>query len=73
MVNGVIRQNEWTLLDLHVGCGAMSTGLCLGASISDIKLVIRWAVNVNQYACKCLNLNHPETGEEEDFLNLLKA
>jgi len=30
---------EWTLLDLYSGCGAMSTGLCFGASISGIKLV----------------------------------
>ena len=28
-----------TLLDLYSGCGAMSTGLCLGASLSGLKLV----------------------------------
>ena len=27
-----------TLLDLYSGCGAMSTGLCLGAALSGIKL-----------------------------------
>lgn len=31
--------SEWSLLDLYSGCGAMSTGLCFGASISGIKLV----------------------------------
>lgn len=28
-----------TLLDLYSGCGAMSTGLCIGASITGVKLV----------------------------------
>ncbi|KAI4327813.1 hypothetical protein L6164_020231 [Bauhinia variegata] len=82
-VNGVTCQNhtsdvsEWTLLDLYSGCGAMSTGLCLGASISGVKLVTRWAVDINSYACKSLKLNHPETQVRneatEDFLCLLKA
>ena len=27
------------LLDLYSGCGAMSTGLCMGASLSGVKLV----------------------------------
>jgi DNA (cytosine-5)-methyltransferase 1 len=27
-----------TLLDLYSGCGAMSTGLCLGAAWSGLKL-----------------------------------
>jgi DNA (cytosine-5)-methyltransferase 1 len=45
VVNGESSQNngseksEWSLLDLYSGCGAMSTGLCFGASISGIKLV----------------------------------
>lgn len=30
---------QCTLLDLYSGCGAMSTGLCMGASISGVKLV----------------------------------
>lgn len=76
-VNGDICKKEWTLLDLYSGCGAMSTGLCLGASISDTKLVTRWAVDINQHACKSLKLNHPETQVRnepaEDFLHLLKA
>ncbi|OIV92666.1 hypothetical protein TanjilG_18017 [Lupinus angustifolius] len=68
---------EWSLLDLYSGCGAMSTGLCFGASISGIKLVTRWAVDINEHACKSLKLNHPETQVRneaaENFLNLLKA
>lgn len=45
VANGGLIQNkdsektEWTLLDLYAGCGAMSTGLCFGASISGINLV----------------------------------
>lgn len=30
---------ERTLLDLYSGCGAMSTGLCLGANSCGVKLV----------------------------------
>lgn len=30
---------EVTLLDLYSGCGAMSTGLCLGAQLSNVNLV----------------------------------
>ncbi|KAL5856359.1 hypothetical protein ACOSQ3_003817 [Xanthoceras sorbifolium] len=49
------------LLDLYSGCGAMSTGLCIGASLSGVKLVTRWAVDINAHACKSLKKNHPET------------
>lgn len=28
-----------SLLDLYSGCGAMSIGLCIGASLSGVKLV----------------------------------
>ncbi|XP_012574570.1 putative DNA (cytosine-5)-methyltransferase CMT1 [Cicer arietinum] len=70
-------KSEWTLLDLYSGCGAMSTGLCFGASISGMKLVTRWAVDINSHACESLKLNHPETQVRnepaEDFLSLLKA
>ncbi|GFY80737.1 transmembrane/coiled-coil protein [Actinidia rufa] len=65
-----------TLLDLYSGCGAMSTGLCLGASISGLKLVNRWAVDINSDASQSLKLNHPQTEVRnegaEDFLSLLK-
>ncbi|KAK8625380.1 hypothetical protein V6N13_090253 [Hibiscus sabdariffa] len=64
------------LLDLYSGCGAMSTGLCMGASLAGIKLVTRWAVDINSFACKSLQWNHPETKVRneaaEDFLSLLK-
>jgi len=33
------NSSEWTLLDLYSGCGAMSTGLCLGATLAGVKLV----------------------------------
>lgn len=32
-------QRETTLLDLYSGCGAMSTGLCMGAQLSGLNLV----------------------------------
>ena len=31
--------SEMTLLDLYSGCGAMSTGLCLGANMFGVNLV----------------------------------
>ncbi|KAL9324724.1 hypothetical protein ACSQ67_009581 [Phaseolus vulgaris] len=67
---------EMTLLDLYCGCGAMSTGLCLGGNLSGVNLVTRWAVDLNKHACECLKLNHPETEvrneSAESFLSLLK-
>lgn len=33
------RKPEVTLLDLYSGCGAMSTGLCLGANLNGLNLV----------------------------------
>ncbi|KAK2641446.1 hypothetical protein Ddye_023209 [Dipteronia dyeriana] len=70
------KKSELTLLDLYSGCGAMSTGLCLGANMSGSNLVTRWAVDLNQYACESLKLNHPETEVRnetaEDFLSLLR-
>nr|ASL68818.1 DNA (cytosine-5)-methyltransferase chromomethylase [Litchi chinensis] len=70
------KNSELTLLDLYSGCGAMSTGLCLGANMAGSNLVTKWAVDLNQYACESLKLNHPETEvrneSAEDFLSLLK-
>ncbi|TYK14253.1 DNA (cytosine-5)-methyltransferase 1 [Cucumis melo var. makuwa] len=67
------RKPEVTLLDLYSGCGAMSTGLCLGGNLSGVNLVTKWAVDLNQYACESLRFNHPETqvrwkgyGSDED-------
>lgn len=38
---------DFALLDLYAGCGGMSTGLCLGAELSGIKLVtVRHVLNV---------------------------
>ncbi|XP_050230866.1 DNA (cytosine-5)-methyltransferase CMT2-like isoform X2 [Mercurialis annua] len=67
---------ELALLDLFSGCGGMSTGLCLGAKLSCVDLVTRWALDSNKFACESLKLNHPETNirneAAEDFLELLK-
>ncbi|KAK1578662.1 hypothetical protein Q3G72_032109 [Acer saccharum] len=67
---------ELVLLDLYSGCGGMSTGLCLGAKLSSINLVTKWAVDSDKSACESLRLNHPETRvwneKAEDFLQLLK-
>ncbi|GAB2276959.1 DNA (cytosine-5)-methyltransferase cmt3 [Dionaea muscipula] len=71
-----VHESEMTLLDLYSGCGAMSTGLCLGANLYGVNLVTRWAVDTNNFACQSLKLNHPETEVRnetvEDFLELLK-
>ncbi|OMP03392.1 hypothetical protein COLO4_10449 [Corchorus olitorius] len=68
--------SQVTLLDLYSGCGAMSTGLCLGANMAGLKLVTRWAVDLNKYACESLKWNHPETEVRnepaDEFLALLK-
>ncbi|KAL8159474.1 hypothetical protein V2J09_001011 [Rumex salicifolius] len=68
--------SEMRLLDLYAGCGAMSTGLCLGANIFGVNLTTRWAIDINAPACESLKLNHPETEVRnesvEDFLALLK-
>jgi len=34
-----LHKPQMTLLDLYSGCGAMSTGLCIGAALSGTKLV----------------------------------
>ncbi|KAK4791302.1 hypothetical protein SAY86_031715 [Trapa natans] len=69
-------KDEIRLLDMYSGCGAMSTGLCLGANLGGFKLVTKWAVDLNEHACNSLKLNHPETEVRneaaEDFLSLLK-
>ncbi|MQL91983.1 hypothetical protein Taro_024604 [Colocasia esculenta] len=67
---------ELALLDLYSGCGGMSTGLCLGACDVGVKVVTRWAVDVDRVACSSLKLNHPETQvwneSGDDFFALLK-
>ncbi|CAL9237888.1 unnamed protein product, partial [Arabidopsis halleri] len=76
-LNNVVSCNkEKYMLDLYSGCGAMSTGLCMGASLSGVNLITKWAVDNNSFACESLKLNHPETKvineSAEDFLRLLK-
>nr|GMD78186.1 DNA (cytosine-5)-methyltransferase CMT2 [Ipomoea batatas] len=67
---------ELSLLDLYAGCGGMSTGLCLGAKLSGLNLVTKWAVDYEKSACDSLKCNHPETQVRnesvENFLKLLK-
>ena len=64
-INKVIGANtsyeEASLLDLYSGCGAMSMGLCLGANMTGVKLVTRWAMDLNKYVCEGFQWNHPET------------
>ncbi|KAK7854677.1 dna (cytosine-5)-methyltransferase 1 [Quercus suber] len=72
------KKSEMTLLDLYSGCGAMSTGLSIGAVISGVKLlplintislylaIKRWAVDINPHACESLRLNHAKTEEDDD-------
>ncbi|KAJ7541534.1 hypothetical protein O6H91_10G064200 [Diphasiastrum complanatum] len=71
-----VSKYQLSLLDLYAGCGGMSTGLCMGASLACVNLVTRWAVDLNENACKSLRYNHPETEVRneaaEDFLALLK-
>ncbi|XP_017236074.1 DNA (cytosine-5)-methyltransferase CMT3 [Daucus carota subsp. sativus] len=71
-----VQEASMKVLDLYSGCGAMSTGLCLGAQLSGQRLVNRWAVDINIHACESLRKNHPETKVRneaaEDFLCLLK-
>lgn len=70
------QKSDFALLDLYAGCGGMSTGLCLGAELSSVKIVTKWAVDYQKSACDSLELNHPETQVRnmpaEDFLELLK-
>ncbi|KAL0863101.1 hypothetical protein Bca101_042219 [Brassica carinata] len=70
------QRTDATMLDLYCGCGAMSTGLCMGAQLSGLKLVTKWAVDTNKYAVQSIKYNHPETEvrneSAEDFLFLLK-
>ncbi|XP_043696207.1 DNA (cytosine-5)-methyltransferase CMT2-like [Telopea speciosissima] len=65
------KKSELTLLGLYSGCGGMSTGLCLGAKLSAVNLVTKWAVDFNESACESLRLNHPNS-LVKDFLDLLK-
>ncbi|XP_047092351.1 DNA (cytosine-5)-methyltransferase CMT1-like [Lolium rigidum] len=65
-----------TLLDLYSGCGAMSTGLSMGAALFGLKFNTKWAVDMNPYACSSLKHNHPRTEvrneKAENYLSLLQ-
>ncbi|KAK3004967.1 hypothetical protein RJ639_018409 [Escallonia herrerae] len=54
-------KSELALLDVYSGCGGMSTGLSLGAKVSGVDLLTKWAVEIDKSACESLKLNHPET------------
>ncbi|KAJ3678476.1 hypothetical protein LUZ60_002279 [Juncus effusus] len=69
-------QKALSLLDLYAGCGGMSTGLCMGAALSGVKLEAKWAVDYNESACNSLQHNHPNTQvrneKAEYFLEVMK-
>ncbi|KAK6149247.1 hypothetical protein DH2020_016772 [Rehmannia glutinosa] len=69
-------QSKRTILDLYSGCGAMSSGLSIGASLAGENFNTRWAVDFNYYACESLKSNHPNTEvrneDAEDFFLLLR-
>lgn len=46
-----MHKSELALLDLYAGCGGMSTGLCLGAKLSGVKLV---TVNIMPLKISCM-------------------
>ncbi|KFK30827.1 hypothetical protein AALP_AA6G031000 [Arabis alpina] len=70
------QRTDATLLDLYCGCGAMSTGLCMGAQLAGLNLITKWAVDLNSHACRTMRHNHPETHVRneatEDYLMLVK-
>ncbi|KAL0383791.1 UNVERIFIED_CONTAM: DNA (cytosine-5)-methyltransferase CMT3 [Sesamum calycinum] len=53
------QQSKRTVLDLYSGCGAMSSGLSIGASLAGENITTRWTVDFNSYACESLKSNHP--------------
>ncbi|TYG85181.1 hypothetical protein ES288_A13G032600v1 [Gossypium darwinii] len=76
-VNGANSGSEdASLPDLYSGCGAMSTGLCLGANMAGLRLVTVKMGCGYKYACESLQWNHPQTKvrseSAEDFLALLE-
>ncbi|ESQ55474.1 hypothetical protein EUTSA_v10024250mg [Eutrema salsugineum] len=76
LLENKLFSKELPVLDLYSGCGGMSTGLSLGAKISGVDVVTKWAVDQNLAACESLKLNHPQTQVRNDaagdFLLLLK-
>ncbi|CAH2078574.1 unnamed protein product [Thlaspi arvense] len=76
LLENKLFSKELPVLDLYSGCGGMSTGLSLGAKISGVDVVTKWAIDQNLAACESLKLNHPQTQVRNDaagdFLLLLK-
>ncbi|KAL0405037.1 UNVERIFIED_CONTAM: putative DNA (cytosine-5)-methyltransferase CMT1 [Sesamum radiatum] len=70
------QQSKRTVLDLYSGCGAMSSGLSIGASLAGENITTKWTVDFNSYACESLKFNHPNVEvrneDTEDFFVLLK-
>ncbi|PIA25515.1 hypothetical protein AQUCO_11200022v1 [Aquilegia coerulea] len=60
-VSSLSISSDMNLLNLYSGCGAMSTGLCLGAAIDGVNLITRWSVDIDKNACQNIGHNHPET------------
>ncbi|PIA26452.1 hypothetical protein AQUCO_09300033v1, partial [Aquilegia coerulea] len=75
-VSSLSISSDMNLLDLYSGCGAMSTGLCLGAAIAGVNLITKWSVDIDKNICQSIGHNHPETKviceAAENFLSLLK-
>ncbi|EYU22416.1 hypothetical protein MIMGU_mgv1a001955mg [Erythranthe guttata] len=71
-----LDRSKGTMLDLYSGCGAMSSGLSIGASLAGQNIVTKWALDYNSDACESLKFNHPNTEvrneDAEDFFVLLK-
>ncbi|KAL6555477.1 Alpha-1,3-mannosyltransferase cmt1 [Orobanche gracilis] len=82
LADGVTKKKSFdvaknTILDIYSGCGAMSSGLSIGASLAGENITTqKWAVDFNAYACQSLKSNHPNTEvrneDAEDFFLLLK-
>ncbi|KAK6789504.1 hypothetical protein RDI58_013304 [Solanum bulbocastanum] len=66
------QKQEKKLLDLYSYCGGMYIGMCIGADVCCVKLVTKWTVDLNRYACDSLKVNHPKSDvrneSAEDFL-----
>lgn len=68
-VNGANSGSEdASLPDLYSGCGAMSTGLCLGANMAGLRLVTKWAVDINML----VKVSNGIIRKQRSGVNLLK-
>ncbi|KAL2620252.1 hypothetical protein R1flu_000457 [Riccia fluitans] len=71
-----VEKNEHLILDLFCGCGGLSTGLCMGTRMSNVKLKTQWAVDNNASSCESFRVNHTQTEvyncSAENFLRLIQ-